>query len=176
MGKQEEIYEGMYPLELFVLLTCQQEEAMIRPSRVEYCFLRYVPNVIRDEGVSIGAIFIDPADIERGICKIHFAADWQTNVRFVDPDADLEMLKALLTEIRDRLVTEGERSDMIRQLEDSFSNVIQISERQECPVAPRPEAIDTFARELLDNASKGPSDLSPRQVKQHDDHGLRCAR
>jgi Protein of unknown function (DUF3037) len=166
----------MYPLERFVLLTCQQEEAMIRPSRMEYCFLRYVPNVVTDGGVSIAAIFIDPADTERGICEIHFAADWQTKVCFVDPDADLEMLQALLTEIRDRFDSEGERSDMIRQIEDSFSNVIQISERQECPVAPSPEAVETLARKLLDNASKGSSALSPRQVKQHDDHRLRCAR
>jgi len=42
----------------------------------------------------------------------------------------MEMLGSLLTEIRERLLSKEQRSDMIRQLEDSFSNVVQVSQRR----------------------------------------------
>jgi Protein of unknown function (DUF3037) len=121
---------------------------------VEYFFLHYVPHVISDESVSIAAIFVDPTDLEQGTCKMRFAADWQTKVQLLDPDADLEVLGALLTEIQDRLLSQSERSDMIRQLEDSFSNVVQASERRKCPVNLSPESIESLAWELLDKTSK----------------------
>jgi predicted lipoprotein len=123
-------------------------------TNIEYCLLSYVPNVLSCEGVSIAAIFIDSTDPEEENCTMRFAEDWQTKVRLLDLDSDLDMLAALLTEIRDRLLSKPERRDMIRRMEDSFSNVVQISQRQKCPVAPRPETIEAFARELLGKTSK----------------------
>ncbi len=131
---------------------------MTPPCNVEYCFLHYVPNVGSDKRISIASILIDPTDLENGICTMSFAADWQTKVRSLDPDGDLEMLEALLVEIRDRLLSKSERSDVIRQLEDSFSNVVQISQRRKCPVVPISETVETFARELLGKTSK----MSPK--------------
>jgi hypothetical protein len=121
---------------------------------VEYCSLLYVPNMLSDEGVSIAGIFIDPIDIENGICTMAFAADWQKRVRRLDPHADLKMLGALLAEIRRRLLSKDQRSDMIYQLEHSFSNVIQVSQRQKCAVGSIPETIDVFAQELLEKTSQ----------------------
>jgi Protein of unknown function (DUF3037) len=123
---------------------------------VEYFFLLYVPNVVSGESIAIAAILIDSTDLENGICTMSFAADWQARVRVFDPDSDLEMLRALLTEIKDRLLSRDERAEMIRQMEDSFSNVIQVSQRRKCPVAPSPETFEAFARELLGNTFKSP--------------------
>jgi hypothetical protein len=110
--------------------------------------------MLSDEGVSIAGIFIDPIDIENGICTMAFAADWQKRVRRLDPHADLKMLGALLAEIRRRLLSKDQRSDMIYQLEHSFSNVIQVSQRQKCAVGSIPETIDVFAQELLEKTSQ----------------------
>jgi hypothetical protein len=123
---------------------------MTKLRAVEYCLLRYVPNVTSDEGVSIAAIVIDPNNPEKGICAMSIATDWKTRVRLLDPESDWEMLGALLTEIRDRLLSARERVEMLHQLEDSFSNVVQVSQRRKRAVARSPDAIETFARGLLE--------------------------
>jgi hypothetical protein len=106
---------------------------MTASTSVEYCLLKYVPNIISDKSVSIAAIVISPGDSEAGLYRLIYATDWHTRVLVLDPDADLKVLDALLSEIRDRLLSPSHRSDMIRQLEDSFSNAIQISQRRKCP-------------------------------------------
>jgi hypothetical protein len=115
-----------------------------------YYLLRYVPNVASDESVSIATIVIDPSNPEEGICTMSIATDWKTRVRLLDKDSDLEMLGPLLTEIRDRLLSAHRRFEMLHELEDSFSNVVQVSQRWKCTVAPGPETIEAFARELLE--------------------------
>jgi hypothetical protein len=119
----------------------------------EFCFLRYVPNVIGNVGVSIAAIVFDMSDPEAGICNMSIAPHWQSAVRRLDPDCDLEMLGALLTEIRDRLLSKDQRSNMIRKMEDSFSNVVQVSQRRKCPAGLRSEMVEEFARRLLEETS-----------------------
>jgi hypothetical protein len=99
---------------------------MITSMSVECWLLYYVPHVLSDKTVVIAAIIIPSEDLETGARGMIYAADWQTNVRVLDPDADLEMLNALLSEIRDRLVSPTQCSDMIHQLEDSFSNSVQL--------------------------------------------------
>jgi hypothetical protein len=121
---------------------------------VEYFFLQYVPNVVSGESVSIAAIFIEPTDPDQGICRFSLAEDWQTKVRCFDPDADVEMLEITLREIRDRLLSTIEHSDMLRELEDSFSNTLQISQRRKCPFVSTPENIAAFAHELFNKSSK----------------------
>jgi Protein of unknown function (DUF3037) len=135
---------------------------MIESSGVEYCFLQYLPNIVRDKSVSIAAIFIDPNHLENGICTMIVATNWRIKARLLDPDVDLEMLEALLTEIRDRLLSKQKRSEMIRQMEDSFSNVVQVSQRQKCPVTPGAEIIEAFARRVLENQSEMPLSFSSR--------------
>jgi hypothetical protein len=105
---------------------------------VECWLLYYVPNLLSDKTVSIAAIIIPSGDLETGACGMIYAADWQTQVRVLDPDADLEMLNALLSEIRDRLVSPSQCSDMIHQLEDSFSNIVQIAPARLSTVASSP--------------------------------------
>jgi len=133
---------------------------MAKLKAVEYCLLRYAPNVTVDEGVPIAAIVIDPSNLEKGICAMGIATDWKTRVRLIDPDSDLRMLGALLTEVRNRLLSKRGRCEMLRQLEDSFSNVVQVSQRRKCTVAPRDETIEDFARGLLERTSMTSPSLS----------------
>lgn len=127
---------------------------MTQSKSVDYCLLRYVPNMLSEKSASIAAIFVTSGDLENGICTMVCAPDWETTVLDLDPDVDLEMLNALLTEIRDRLLSARQRSEVIRQLEDSFSNAIQVSERRKCPGVLSPEAVEAFARSLLRETSK----------------------
>jgi hypothetical protein len=131
---------------------------------VEYCVLDYVPNIVRDKSVSIAAIFIDACDEEKGTCTMTLAADWQTQVQLVDPNTDLEMVAAVLSEIGERLLSPGQRCEVIRQLEDSFSNTVRVSERRKCPVMPSADTIEAFARQILQKKSKVPPSLSATLV------------
>jgi len=126
----------------------------------EYFLLRYAPNVTMDEGVSIAAVVIDPSNLEKGLCAMSLATDWKTRVRVLDPDSDLQMLGALLTEIRNRLLSKRGRCEMLHQLEDSFSNVVQVSQRRKCTIAPSPETIEEFARGLLERTNATSPGLS----------------
>src|ERR1700685_4374065 len=109
------------------ILIAAEESGMAESRNLEYCVLRYAPNVISKEGVLIAAIFIYPSDPDREECAITFAPYWQEKIRLFDPDSDLEMIAATLDEIRDRLQSPTNR-DTLHQLEDSFSNTIQISD------------------------------------------------
>ena len=120
---------------------------------LEYCFVHYVPNVISGERISIAVVFFDPSDLEDGICTMCFAADWQNRVRLIDPHSDVQVLEATLSEVQRRLLCPEQRRDMIQQMEDSFSNTIQISPKRKCPVAATPGNIEIFARQLLRKAS-----------------------
>jgi Protein of unknown function (DUF3037) len=132
---------------------------MTTSTNVEYFLLRYVPTVLSEKTVSIAAIFIASGGPESGICTMIYAADWRAKVRVLDPDADLEMLAALLSEIRDQLFSPSQRSDMIHQLEDSFSNVIQVSQKRECALASSPNAIEMFVRGLIQKTAMSEATL-----------------
>ncbi len=146
----KEIHEGLYSQEPRSEIIILSEGRKMNESRnAEYCFLQYVPNIESDKSVLMAVILIDPDDSTKGICSMSISANWQRNVRFVDPDADLDVLAASLKEIQDRLLSPRHRAEMIHQLEDSFSNVIQVSPRRKCSVAPKPESIEAFACKLL---------------------------
>lgn len=130
---------------------------MSESCNVEYFLLKYVPNVIEDASILIAAILVDPEDLENGMCTIRVAADWRNKVRFLDPGSDLEILEAILTEIRDQLLSKQQRSEIIRQMEDSFSNVLRVSRRGRCSVAPTPENIEALTWRLLENPSTASS-------------------
>lgn len=127
---------------------------------VDYFLLTYVPNILSDKSVSIAAIVFSPDDPEPGVCAMFCAADWQNRVSVVDSDADLETVQALLSDIRNRLGAPLEHSVVLRDLESSFSNLIQVSPWRACTLDPGPNAIEDFARRLLDKASTCLSRLS----------------
>lgn len=123
---------------------------MTASRNVEILYMYYVPNVVIDERICIAAVTIDPT----GICTMALAADWQTRVRSFDPKSDLTFLEALLKEIEMRLLSPDERSKMIRRMEDSFSNVIQVSQRRSCKLPDGFKGAEDFSRTLLEESSK----------------------
>lgn len=95
---------------------------------LEFFVLRYVPDAVRDEFVNIGVVAVEA---DGGFVDVRFTRDWR-RVRCLDPDADVEMLEALEREIRARLGNAGDRELMLRKLEESLSNNVQMSAAKGC--------------------------------------------
>jgi len=85
-----------------------------------------VPDPLRNEFVNIGVLLRDAG--QPGQIKLNFTNDW-ARVRCIDPDVDVAMLESLESELRLRLTHETPgTSSLLRVLEDSFSNALQITE------------------------------------------------
>jgi len=103
---------------------------MVDERTFEYVVLRYAPNPLTEEFRNMSIVFFDPLDLQTGFCKIRFVRDWKWKVLSIDPDADVVMLESLLKEIERRLGEPNSRQDVLDLIEDSFSNVVRVSDRQ----------------------------------------------
>lgn len=93
---------------------------------LELFLLRYVPNVATAEFVNIGFILIEQDANGNGFADVRFTKDWR-KVECLDPQADIEILQALETNIRQELHDPQSRESLIRRLNDTISGVIQLS-------------------------------------------------
>lgn len=100
--------------------------------KFKYFVLRYTPNVVSGEFLNVGIVLLDAASPETEFCGIRFAPNWKTRVLCWDPNADVAMLQALFVEIKTRLSDSSQRGEMLRMMEDSFSNLIGLSPWTEC--------------------------------------------
>ena len=93
----------------------------------EFFLVRYVPDPVKNEFVNIGVMLREAGRPESTVLR--FTKDW-SRVRCVDPDADTGMLEALEGEVRRRLLEDGQ--PVMKTLEDSFSNLLQITASKGC--------------------------------------------
>ena len=89
------------------------------------------PNAVKGEFVNFGIILFERAANDAGFADVRFTNDWK-RVRCLDPQADITFLAELETDIRTHLIKTGGREDLIRRIEDSFSNAIQLSGVKGC--------------------------------------------
>jgi hypothetical protein len=115
-------------------------------TQCRFFVLRYAPDAVKNEFVNVGLVLLPPA----GSAQVRFTRDW-SRVLCLDPDADLEVLQALETDLRDKLrEMNGDHDFILRRIQDSFSNAVQTSEFQACLAdSPATEA-DELARLYLD--------------------------
>ena len=100
--------------------------------KCEFQLLRYVPDSVRNEFVHIGAVLrATGPDGAAGKTEVRFTRDWR-RVRCLDPDADIEVLEAMESELRRKL---GEESDekFKRILDESLSLNVQMTEPKALP-------------------------------------------
>jgi len=98
----------------------------------EFFLVRYVPDPVKGEFVNIGVLLRDLSGTGPAPAYVRFTRDW-ARVRCVDPGADIEMLEALEQELIQRV--EERREDMpyvLKTLEDSLSNGLQITQAKAC--------------------------------------------
>src|SRR4051812_16226963 len=101
----------------------------MHPASEFECFVfLYVPNVLTGEYINVGVVMWELRHGENlPRVETHFRQDWNRVLQF-DPDADLELLAGICTEISLLLQQSPERQTVRRKLETSFSNVLQISD------------------------------------------------
>jgi Protein of unknown function (DUF3037) len=123
--------------------------------------LRYAPDAVKNEFVNIGLVLLPPA----GGAEVRFTHDW-SRVRCLDPEADLEMLQALESDLREKLrAMNGDSESILRRIQDSFSNALQPSEFQGCLAESPAVEADELARLYLERPRRRqPRELSMRQA------------
>jgi len=122
--------------------------------QLEFFLLRYVPDAVKDEFVNVGVVMIEAGANGAGFADVRFTRDWR-RVRCLDPEADVEMLAAVEREIRGQLATTRDRGVLLRRLEDSFSNVIQLSPVKGCMAEDPVAEIEAMASFYLETVKVG---------------------
>ncbi|HVP50937.1 MAG TPA: DUF3037 domain-containing protein [Terriglobales bacterium] len=118
----------------------------------EFFLLRYVPDAVKDEFVNIGVMLVEPGANGAGFAEVKFTRDWQ-RVKCLDPAADVEMLAVLEDDLRTRL-KEGGREDFLRSVEESFSNVLQLSPAKACLTESPAEELGRLAEMYLERVRR----------------------
>jgi len=133
---------------------------MAQKHQCRFFLLRYAPDAIKNEFVNIGLVLLPPA----GAAEVRFTHDW-SRVRCLDPQADLEMLEALESDLRHKLhEMNGDHEVFLRRLQDSFSNALQPSEFQGCLAESPAGEADELARLYLERPrQRRARELSTRQ-------------
>ena len=115
----------------------------------EFFLVRYVPDAVKNEFVNIGVVLREAGRPETA--RVRFTRDW-ARVRCVDPEADTGMLEALEYEVRERLSNgAAETGVMMKVLEDSFSNLLQITEPKPCLADSIPAEMEQLSRMYIDS-------------------------
>lgn len=134
---------------------------MLGKTQCRFFVLRYAPDAVKNEFVNIGLVLLPPA----GGAQVRFTQDW-SRVRCLDPEADVEVLEAMESDLKEKLrEMNGDRDFILRRIQDSFSNAVQTSEFQACLTdSPTAEA-DELARLYLERPKRRQSrTLSTRQA------------
>ncbi|HKV91535.1 MAG TPA: DUF3037 domain-containing protein [Candidatus Angelobacter sp.] len=130
-------------------------------TRCQFFLLRYAPDAVKNEFVNIGLVLLPPA----GSAEVRFTHDW-SRVRSLDPQADVEVLEAMETDLREKLrEMNGDREFILRRIQDSFSNALQPTEFQGCLAESPTAEADELARLYLEHPRRRQSrELSARQA------------
>jgi len=126
-----------------------------------FFLLRYAPDAVKNEFVNIGLVLLPPA----GSAEVRFTHDW-SRVRSLDPQADVEVLEAMETDLREKLrEMNGDREFILRRIQDSFSNALQPTEFQGCLAESPTAEADELARLYLERPRRRQQrELSARQA------------
>jgi len=117
----------------------------------EFFLLRYVPDVVRSEFVNIGVVMVEA---DASFADIRLTRDWR-RVRCLDPNVDVEMLEALEREVRARLADVTDRGLLMTQLQESLSNLVQISTATSCSTDDPQVEIEALASLYLETKRRG---------------------
>jgi hypothetical protein len=116
----------------------------------EFFLLRYVPDVLKDEFVNVGLVLL-PAT---GPAEVRLTRDW-SRVKCLDPQADLELMESIETDLREELnKSSANRELILRKIRDSFSNTLQPSEFKACLADSAAAEADTLARLYLERSPR----------------------
>jgi hypothetical protein len=119
--------------------------------QIEFFLLRYVPHALRQEFVNIGVLMVEDGANGSVLTDVRFAKDWR-RVRGLDPQVDVDVIEALLRDIRREVGEVRDRATLLKKIEDQFSNVIQLSAPMRVLAASPAEEIETLASMFVDES------------------------
>jgi hypothetical protein len=97
---------------------------MAEKRKFEFFLLRYVPHAIRERFVDFGLIVAEKGGA--GYAGVRFADSWR-DLKNLDPIVDIDFLEALKRDIEGQFQTLRDREILMHWLEDSYSNVVQLT-------------------------------------------------
>jgi len=97
---------------------------MVEKRKFEFYLLRYVPHAIRERSVEFGLIVREKAG--DGFAGVRFADSWR-DLKTLDPIADIDLLESLKKEIEGQFKVLQDREVLMRWLEESYSNSVQLT-------------------------------------------------
>lgn len=133
---------------------------MAEKRKFEFFLLRYVPDVVKEEFVNIGLVIFESGENGPGFADVRFTKDW-SRVRCLDPQADVELLARLEKDIRAQLMEMRDREALIRRMEDSFSNLVQVSGVKGCLSANPAEELEFLTRLYLKRRGAAKTETHP---------------
>ncbi len=114
----------------------------------EVRLIRYIPNIITGEFVNIGVVLSVRQGKEMVRGEVRFRTDWGRVVCF-DPDLDIEMLAEFIKHVRQQFGTELEWRNLLEEMENTFSNLIQITTLEGIDFSISVPAIEALAKDYL---------------------------
>jgi hypothetical protein len=106
-------------------------EVMAERKPYEFFLLRYVPDVAREEFVNIGLVMTQSGGDGGGFAEAYFTQNWK-RAECLHPDIDVEMLEVIGRDIQNRVANVQSLPLLLHELNDQYSNAIQISEVRQC--------------------------------------------
>jgi hypothetical protein len=97
---------------------------MAEKRKFEFFLLRYVPHAIRERFVDFGLIVTEKGGA--GYAGVRFVDSWR-DLKNLDPIADIDFLEALKRDIEGQFQILRDREILMRWLEDSCSNGVQLA-------------------------------------------------
>jgi len=122
---------------------------MAEKREFEYFLVRYVGNVVRQEFVNIGLVMTERGGDGGGFAGAHFTGDWR-RARSLDPNVDTEVLEALGREVQQRLANVDQRAQVLHQMMDGYSNVVQLSPMGRCRAEDPEKELRALAASLVE--------------------------
>jgi hypothetical protein len=98
--------------------------------QLEFFLLRYAGDATKGESINLGVVAIAPGDAGE-FADVRFIRNWR-RLHCFDPLADVEEVQAIEREIRRDLQDPQRRVDLVKRLNDSWSNVIRFEPLQGC--------------------------------------------
>lgn len=99
---------------------------MAEKRKLEFFVLRYVPDAVKGEFVNFGLIALEDGQEGSSLVDVRFTKHWG-RVQSLDPQVDLDVLKALQREMREEIGQTRDKAMLLRRMGDSFSGVVQLS-------------------------------------------------
>lgn len=132
--------------------------------RFEFFVLRYVPDAVKEEFINLGLVLSECGASGKGYSDVRFTTDWW-RVQCLDSQVDTELLQTLEADIRYQLQNMDGRDSLLRRLEDSFSNLVQLSPTRGVLTEDPAQEIKVLTKLYLEQAHNVPkAKLSGRRI------------